>query len=41
MLARAELKQGLNGWTCLGLGSEGLNQLVDFIFLYADKASGL
>lgn len=39
LLATTELRQGFNGWTCLSLSSGGLDQLVDFIFLYADKAS--
>ena len=39
LLAPTELRQGFNGWTCLSLSSDGLDQLVHFIFLYADKAS--
>jgi hypothetical protein len=38
LLATEELRQGLMGWTCLSLEPRGVDQLVDFIFLYADKA---
>lgn len=41
LLATDELRDGLSTWTCLNLEPKGLDKLVDFIFLYGDKASSI